>query len=121
MKLYWVTTDDHDEDWFIIASSAEEACKYHEDEEGYDPGDAKAEEVLDIPKNIPVEMGWPDSETLTALGGKFIRKKQPRVVEIAGRMFAEGMLDASINEVHDDFLEKAGLGRLNKTEKPPVN
>ena len=42
MKLYWVTTEDHDEDWFIVASSPEEASKYHEDMEGYVPGDADA-------------------------------------------------------------------------------
>jgi hypothetical protein len=31
MKLYWVTTDDHDEDWFIVASSSQAACNAHED------------------------------------------------------------------------------------------
>ena len=51
MKLYWVTTENHDEDWFIVASSPEEASKYHEKMEGYNIGDAEAEEVLDIPKN----------------------------------------------------------------------
>jgi len=29
MNLYWVTTEDHHENWFIIASSSEEACKFH--------------------------------------------------------------------------------------------
>jgi hypothetical protein len=55
MKLYWVTTEDHDEDWFIVASSPQEATQYYENMEGYDPGDAKAEEILDIPENVPVE------------------------------------------------------------------
>ena len=31
MKFYWVTTEDHDEDWFIVASSAEEASEFHFD------------------------------------------------------------------------------------------
>jgi hypothetical protein len=30
--------------------------------EGYNPGDAKAEKVLDIPENIPAETGWPSDE-----------------------------------------------------------
>ena len=30
MKLYWVTTEDHDEDWFIVASSSDEAARCHE-------------------------------------------------------------------------------------------
>jgi len=31
MKLYWVTTEDHEEDWFVVAISAKEAAKFHED------------------------------------------------------------------------------------------
>jgi hypothetical protein len=26
MKLFWVTTDDHDEDWFVVASSLKKAA-----------------------------------------------------------------------------------------------
>ena len=50
MKLYWVTTEDHEEDWYVVAISAKEAAKFHEDMEGYDPGDAIAEALLDIPE-----------------------------------------------------------------------
>ena len=35
MELYWVTTEDHGEDWFIVAISSKEAAKLHEDMEGY--------------------------------------------------------------------------------------
>ena len=71
-KLYWLTTEDHDEDWFVVASSAGEACKFHEDAEGYAIGDATAEEILSIPENIPAESGWPSDELLVAVGAKFI-------------------------------------------------
>jgi hypothetical protein len=40
IKLYWCTTDDHDQDWFIFAASARQARSFHEDYEGYDKGDA---------------------------------------------------------------------------------
>ena len=30
MNLYWVTTNDHSEDWFIVANNEQEATKYHE-------------------------------------------------------------------------------------------
>jgi hypothetical protein len=40
IRLYWCTTDDHDEDWFIFASSARQARSFHEHYEGYDKGDA---------------------------------------------------------------------------------
>jgi hypothetical protein len=29
INLYWVTTDDHDEDWFILAPTAQAARRYH--------------------------------------------------------------------------------------------
>ncbi len=118
MKLYWVTTEDHDEDWFIVASSPEEASKYHENMEGYDPGDAKAEEILDIPENVPAKTGWPSDELLLEVGAKFLLNDHSRVVEIAGRKFCEGMLEAILNEINDDLFEESGDRRLNQTKKP---
>jgi hypothetical protein len=117
VKLYWVTTDDHDEDWFVVASSLEEAAKFHEDMEGYDPGDAKAEEVLDIPEDVPSEMGWPSDELLLGVGARFLLNDQSRVVEIEGRKFCEGMLEATLNEINDDAFEEHGDERPNKTKK----
>jgi len=119
MQLYWVTTEDHDEDWFIVASSSKEAAKYHENMEGYNPGDAKAEEILDIPENISAEIGWPSDELLIELGAKFLLNDQSRVVEIAGRKFCEGMLEATLNEINDDLFEEFGEERMNKTKKSP--
>ena len=52
----WVTTEDHEEDWFIIASNPEEAARYDEDAEGYDIGEAMGESVLEIPENMSVEV-----------------------------------------------------------------
>ena len=121
MKLYWVTTEDHDEDWFIVASSSGEASKYHENMEGYDPGDAKAEKILDIPENVPAETGWPSDELLIEVGAKFLLSDQSRVVEIAGRKFCEGMLQATINEINDDLFEEYGDERLNKTKKSSLH
>jgi hypothetical protein len=45
-KLYWVTTQDHDEDWFIFADSARSARAYHEDYEGYGKGDAHSRLIV---------------------------------------------------------------------------
>jgi hypothetical protein len=117
MKLYWVTTPDHDEDWFIVASSSQAACKLHEDMEGYNPGEATAEAVLDIPEDVPVERGWPAEELLHSLGAEFLHDDQPRVVKIAGGTFCEGMLESRLNEIVDDAFEARGEGRVNKTKK----
>ena len=89
--------------------------------EGYNPGDAKAEEILDIPENVPAEKGWPSDELLLAVGAKFLLNDQSRVVEIAGRKFCEGMLEATLNEINDDAFEERGDERLNKTKKPPLH
>ena len=117
MKLYWVTTEDHDEDWFIVANSAEQASKFHEDSEGYNPGDACAEEILAIPDNVLSETGWPSNELLLTLGAKFISIESTRVVQIGERTFCEGLLDGIIREIDDDIFEKRGEGRLNNTKK----
>ena len=121
MKLFWVTTEDHDEDWFVVAPSAEEASRFHEDAEGYDPGDATAEEILSIPENIPAELGWPSDEFLVVVGAKFIAENPSRVVEIDGRKFGEGLLESFLNELEDNAFEQRGLERLNKTPKPSMH
>ncbi len=121
MKLYWVTTEDHGEDWFIVATSPEEASKYHEDMEGYGQGDANAEEVLHIPEDVSAEIGWPSDELLVSVGATFLINEQSRVVEINGRKYCEGMLEATINEINDDLLEQHGEERLNQTKKPSLH
>lgn len=100
-----------------LATSSEEACKFHEDNEGYDPGYAKAEKVLSIPKDTSTETGWPSEELLISLGAKFIYNDDLRIVEIEGRKFSEGMLESLIREVSDDEFEARGDGRPNETKK----
>lgn len=117
MKLYWVTTEDHCEDWFIVAGNAKEAAKLHERMEGYDTGDATAEAVLDISEEISAEKGWPPEELLEALGAKFIYEGSARVVEISGRKYCEGLLESTIRSLDDDVFESLGQGRVNETTK----
>lgn len=117
MKLYWVTTDDHHEDWFIIASSTNEASKLHEEFEGYDLGAASAQEIINIPDNITVEVGWPSEDVLLSVGAKFIKEDEPRIIEINGKQYAEGMLEAHLKESDDDIFELLGEKRLNQTKR----
>ena len=46
IKLFWVTTADHDDDWFIFAESARQARAYHEHYESYDKGDANSRLIV---------------------------------------------------------------------------
>lgn len=117
MRLYWVTTEDHDEDWFIVASTEKKAAKLHEDMEGYDRGDAVAEWVLDIPKDIPAEKGWPPDKLLKDLGAVYLQDDFTRVVELSGRTYCEGLLESIIRSVDDDVFESLGEGRPNDTSK----
>ena len=117
MKLYWVTTEFHEEDWFIVADSAKEAAQIHEEWEGFEVGDAIAEFVLDIHDTIFAEKGWPSTELLKTLGAKFIDDGLARVVEISGRIFCEGLMDSIVLSVTDEVFERQGCGRVNKTPK----
>ena len=58
-NLYWVATDDHDEDWFVVAEDEFLAMDFFENYEGYDPGDAWAEKVMPIPDHMSCKRGWP--------------------------------------------------------------
>jgi hypothetical protein len=117
MKLYWVTTEDHHEDWFIIASSTKEASKLHEEFEDYDIGEASAQEIISIPDNMTVEAGWPSKALLLSVGAIFIKEDEPRIIEINGKQFAEGMLEAHLRELDDDIFELRGEKRLNQTKR----
>ena len=117
MKLYWATTEDHCEDWFIVASSAREAARLHERMEGFGTGEATAELVVDIPLDVAAEKGWPEEELLVALGATFVHGGSARVVEISGRKFSEGLLELTIRSLDDDVFESLGRGRVNETVK----
>ena len=97
MNLYWVQTLDHLEDWFIIAETDKRAACLHEEYEGYDDGDAWAEFVVAIPDHVQCSEGWPKGEDVPiALGADVSSVEGTRVVKIAGKTYAEGMLEAQI-------------------------
>ncbi|MGE0827173.1 MAG: hypothetical protein AB7G75_28525 [Candidatus Binatia bacterium] len=117
MKLYWCETIDHDEDWFVVASSAKEACGIHENAEGYEKGEAQAILVCQIPPHLDPPLGWPDHDLLLALGAVFISEQTSRVVQIGEKTYPEGGIDAVIDRVSDDHSEALGQGRPNKTSR----
>jgi hypothetical protein len=116
MNLYWVETDDGAEDWFVVARSARRAARWHERAEGYETGDALATLVLRIPGALEPPEGWPSQELLTCCGARFRRRETPQVVEIDGRQFIEGYLEAAIRQRADDQFEAIGRGRPNETK-----
>lgn len=117
MNLYWVTTEDHEEDWFVVANNEKEASIFHEDVEGYSPGDATAEMIVKIPDGVKVNTGWPSDEVLKSCGANFLTTGLTRVVEIGNRRFCEGLMESTLRSLNDDMFEALGGERLNKTPR----
>jgi hypothetical protein len=115
VKLYWCSTVDHDEDWFVVARRRSEAIRLFEEHEGYD-GDASAQLVCVLPEALQQEpSGWPGRDVLEACGAEIVRWETPRVVALGGVRYVEGMLEHRIREISDDMFEAHGRGRPNRT------
>jgi len=102
VTLYWVTTEDHSEDWFVFAHNSRSAAAFHEDYEGYDRGDATATPVVrGIPltdgENVPRHAHLSD---LSPLGFKVLQDGSRRIVQLGHRKFREGSLEATIEALH---------------------
>ena len=111
LKLYWVETPDHHEDWFVIARTAKEARSFFEDVEGYDDHEARSHVIAQLPDALQCETGplwtapevgpysapcWPSEEHLKACGGLYLMKGGSRVVQLGGRTYAEGLLEREV-------------------------
>ncbi len=92
-----------------MAESEDEACGIHESAEGYDPGDTEAYCLCSIPESLHAHPGWPDRTLLEALGAEFIRTSSPRIVQLNGETYQEGVLQAVIERVSPDST-KIGEG-----------
>lgn len=112
LKLYWLETTDHDEDWFVVARTAREARLFFEDQEGYARGDATSSHVLRLPKELqfqpepgtsfsniaPIHAPcWPSEALIKACGGVYLMKGDVRVVQIGESTYAEGLLEREVN------------------------
>ena len=101
-KLFWVTTEDHDEDWFILARNEKEATIYHEDYEGYDRGDATATLVCPVQNELlkdftlQARTHHPSEKLIKQLGGVFVHYESPYVVRFGEDTYVEGGLDSII-------------------------
>ena len=101
VRLYWCTTDDHDEDWFIFATSARQARSFHEHYEGYGKGDASSRLIV---SNVTLEKfmnGTPPChaqfQDLFQIGFKNAGgSPNRRKVRFNGEIFHEGILESIV-------------------------
>jgi len=125
IHLYWVTTPDHGEDWFILARTPQAAAKFHDDYDGYDHSaaarlvvaDTRSAEcgITDVPRHAQIP-------ELRKLGFEIVDlRRGQRIVRRGRELFVEGMLDLVIAELADNRLEAVGKGRPNQTKRstPP--
>jgi hypothetical protein len=122
MKLYWATTQDGYENWFVFAESCEGAADFHESAEGFNPGDASAQYICDISEDLIrkyklIDAGWPNHELLKDLGGKIITESNPRKVNINGRIYIEGTFSEGIFFDSEDELTGVYVIKIQNTDK----
>lgn len=126
IHLYWVTTHDHDEDWFIFARTSRSATSYHEHYEGYDTGDAKARLVIARVQLPKYEQGPPPCHAqiadLVALGFEVVgADPYRRGVRFKGELYVEGYLQALVVQASDKLREAQKKGGSNGTKGPTVS
>ena len=120
IKLYWCTTSDHDEDWFILAESARSAKRYHEYYEGYGAGDAQARLIVRDIRLNKFTNGEPPCHAqmreLFALGFEDTGSvPDRRKVRFEGKTYTEGILESLVElgrqQLAVTMRENGGLGR----------
>jgi hypothetical protein len=109
--LYWCTTPDHDQDWFVVAGDEAEAARFHEEAEGYGSGEASAGLVAELPDDLCEAgngPGWPARELLLACGAEILSEPDegPRIVRLGDRVFVEG-------DLVRNAAARAGAGEQN--------
>ena len=124
VKLYWVTTADHDEDWFIVAESARQARAYHEHYEGYGAGDARARLIVRDVRLNKFMNGEPPCHAqmreLFALG--FVDAgsvPDRRKVRFEGKTYTEGILESLVVRGRQQMAVKLQESRSLELKKPP--
>jgi hypothetical protein len=125
IKLYWVTTQDHDEDWFIFAESARSARAYHEHYEGYGKGDARSRLIVsnvtlkEFMNGTPpchaqfqdlFQIGFQDAGTIPNRRG----------VKFNGEIFREGILEAIIELGRQQQALENGCGQVERAPASTV-
>ena len=121
IKLYWVTSQDHDHDWFIFAESASIARAYHEEYEGYSKGDAQSRLIVSHVTLKEFMNGTPPCnaqyQDLYQIGfGDAGGGKQRDKVGLNGEIFRDGILEAIIElgRMQLELVPKSDCVQLNE-------
>ena len=88
MKLFWVDSLDHSEDWFVVAKESSQARHFYAGEMGYDEIDDEitALDVCGVP-GFPDSEGpfFADSDMIKLCGGELILYDNADLFDIVGK------------------------------------
>ena len=130
IKLYWCTTQDHDEDWFIFAESARSARAYHEYYEGCGAGDARARLIVRDVRLTKFTNGEPPCHAqmreLFALGFEDAGSvPSQRSVRFERKTYTEGILESLVEQGRQQLAVTMGengcleLGKASSSTTEP--
>ncbi|RKD12375.1 hypothetical protein BCY91_12035 [Pelobium manganitolerans] len=89
--IFWCSTNGHQDDWFIQATSKDQAVDYFIKNFGYDDEEVKTRQVLLLPESFNLKKASPlTSHKLKRLGFEILLKDSPRIVRYHGRLYKEG-------------------------------
>jgi hypothetical protein len=82
MGLFWCSTDDHANDWFVVARDPHEAGRFFAIESGYQPTQVHTDVVVALPRCRATDVAkWPTLELIASVGCAFVHGEvtAPRV------------------------------------------
>ena len=101
MNLYWVTTQDHDEDYFVASSMKDQAAQYFADGLGIFAKEISASRIGNIEVK-GTDTRYVQLDELESLGFTVVHRSCPIVVRYKSRLFKFdlGMQIALVSEFH---------------------
>jgi len=77
-KLFWCSTEDHANDWGVVARDAQEARRFFATEEGYRLSQVRTDLVVVLPRVRQTDVAnWPTLELIASVGCAFVHGEVP--------------------------------------------
>lgn len=118
LRLYWCSTEDAAEDWFVIAPTMEDARAFFAEATSTSL-EVSARLIFVLRTLREMVIGWPTEKVFAAAGVEMLRFKPPRVAKHGDDLFVEGAIHFLQEVREDNIAEAAGQGRPNETR--PLN
>ncbi len=110
-SIYWISTPDKDEDWFVVAVNQYIAESFFAGQEGYPMDYISSKEICladyEDEKDKKKEAYFPTHKMLVKNGFEIISAAEPRILWRAGEKYCEGNIIQSI--VIDKVRQKNGV------------